>query len=87
MRRKVASGWAVRCGPGEGRKDQGAKLEERLSQSRQRPAVPGRKALTRWGDETGEQAKAETVEPWRAAAGGREAERGETLDRKRGTTI
>ena len=36
------SGWAVRFGPGEGRKDQGAKLEERLSQSRQRPAVPGR---------------------------------------------
>ncbi len=77
----------MRFGPGEGRKDQGATLEERLSQSRQRPAVPGRKALTRWGDETGEQAKAEAVELRRAAAGGREAERGETPDRKRCTTI
>ena len=28
-----------------------------------RPAVPGRKALSRWGDEAGEQAKAEVVDP------------------------
>ena len=73
----------------EGPKDQGAKLEERLTQAPNRfPGVPGRKVLPPLrkkrgeGERNGEQADAEAVEPLRAEVGGSQGECRETLDRK-----